>query len=30
MDEFARTKLAATNRELTEERAMVAELLPKT
>jgi malate dehydrogenase len=29
MDEFAKTKLAATNRELTEERAMVAELLPK-
>src|SRR5476649_2838138 len=29
MDEFARAKIAATNRELTEERAMVAELLPK-
>ncbi len=29
MDEFAQTKIAATNRELTEERAMVAELLPK-
>lgn len=27
MDEFARTKLAATNRELVEERAMVKELL---
>ena len=27
MDAFARTKLAATNKELTDERAMVAELL---
>jgi malate dehydrogenase len=27
MDEFAKTKIAATNKELTDERAMVAELL---
>jgi len=27
MDAFAQTKLAATNKELTDERAMVAELL---
>ena len=29
MDEFAKSKLAATNKELVEERAMVAELLGK-
>jgi malate dehydrogenase len=27
LDEFAKSKIAATNKELVEERAMVAELL---
>ena len=29
MDDFAKSKLAATNKELVEEKAFVAELLPK-
>jgi hypothetical protein len=27
MDEFARTKIAATNQELVDERAMVADMI---
>jgi len=27
MDEFAKSKIAATNKELTDERAMVADML---